>query len=72
MKQVKCKSGLTGWQCKIQKNYTSLEELKEYDSDYNIAKRLGYDSIYELWEENPTIQGSTNPSDLRVVKLKKN
>jgi len=67
MKQVKCKSGLTGWQCKLQQNYKTFEELEEYDSIYNIAKRLGFKSLKKLWECNPTIQGSTDPSDFCIV-----
>jgi hypothetical protein len=67
MKQVKCKSGLTGWQCRLQKNYFSFEEFEKYSEIYGVAKRLGYESSEEAWEANPIIQGSVNPSDLRVV-----
>jgi len=68
MKQVKCKSGLTGWQCKLRKNYTSFEEFTGYAEIYNIHKRLGYKTPKNAWKANPLIQGSTNPTDLRKVK----
>jgi hypothetical protein len=69
MKQVKCKSGLTGWQCRLQKNYTSFEEFKAYSETYGIHQRLGFKSAEEAWDKNPTIQGSTEPSDLCVVMV---
>lgn len=68
MKQVKCKSGLTGWQCRLQKNYdNSFEQFEAYNETYAIATRLGYKNAEEAWKANPIIQGSTEPSDLRVV-----
>ena len=71
MKQVKCKSGITGWQCKLQKNYHNFEEFERYCEVWAIHTRLGYKTIKGCWKANPTIQGSVNPSDLRVVKPKK-
>lgn len=67
MKQVKCKSGLTGYQCRLQENYSNFEEFEAYSETYGVATRLGYESAKKAWEANPIIQGSTNPSDLRVV-----
>jgi hypothetical protein len=67
MKQVKCKSGIIGWQSRLQKQYEYFELFEAYDENYNNAKRLGYGSAKEAWEANPIIQGSVNPSDLRVV-----
>lgn len=67
IKRAICKSGLTGWQARVRDNWSSLEELKGYDENYDIAGRLGYESAEELWDENPIVQGSTNPSDLCVV-----
>ena len=64
MKKVICKSGLTGWQDKLQKVYSSLEEFEDY-CDYGIHSRLGFETPLEAWDANPTIQGSTDPSDLR-------
>lgn len=56
------------WKMRVRKSYSSLDELKRYDEIYNIASRLGYSSAEELWEKNPVIAGSVNPSDLRVVQ----
>lgn len=68
MKQVKTKSGLTGWQSRLQEQYENDFELfKAYDENYNNAQRLGYKNAEEAWKANPIIQGSTNPSDYCVV-----
>lgn len=67
MKRVKCKSGLVGWQNKLQKNYSSLEEFAYYSEQYGIHKRLGFASSEEAWNANPIIKGSIIPSDLEVV-----
>jgi hypothetical protein len=56
------------WKDRVRKVYASLEELKSYDEVYSIAKRLGYSSAETLWEENPVIGGSANPSDAHVVR----
>jgi hypothetical protein len=66
-KDVVCDSGIKGWQDKLQNVYQSLEELISYDGIYGICKRLGYEDPAQCWEENPTIQGSINPSDLKKV-----
>jgi len=70
-KQVRCKSGLTGSQEKLQNRYEDLEEFESYCDIYGIHTRLGFSSPKLAWKTNPTIQSSTNPSDLRVVKTKK-
>lgn len=67
MKRVKCKSGLTGSQEKLQDRYTDFKEFKAWSSTYGVHKRLGYTSMKACWESNPTIQSSTDPSDLAVV-----
>lgn len=68
MKQVKCKSGLTGWQEKLQKVYNnSFDEFVGFCQIYNIHKRLGFPSMKSAWKSNPTIQGSVEPSDCAVV-----
>lgn len=71
MKQVKCRSGVIGWQCKLKKNYTCFEEFRLYAETFNLHNRLGYKTPEKAWKANPTIQGSTIPSDLRKVKTKK-
>ena len=67
-KTVICKSGVTGWQTKLQRNYESFEEFAGYCETFNIHKRLGYKTPANAWKRNPTIQGSVIPSDLRKVK----
>jgi hypothetical protein len=59
------------WTAKLQTVYSSFDEFKSYCSLYNIHKRLGYSSISKCWADNPKIQGSVNPNDLKVVKEKK-
>lgn len=68
MKRVKCKSGLIGWQCRLRKNYASFEDFQANSEMWGVAKRLGFLSAESAWKKNPTIQGSVEPSDLRVVK----
>lgn len=68
MKHVRCKSGEKGWQDKLQKVYSSFEEFEAYSQTYGIIQRLGFATEQEAWDANPTIQGSTNPSDLCTVK----
>lgn len=67
MKRVKCKSGIVGWQSKLQKNYSSFEEFEYYSGIYGIHKRLGFATAEVAWKENPLIRGSVIPSDLEVV-----
>ena len=66
-KRVKCLSGLTGYQCRLQSNYSSFEEFEGYCENYGNHKTLGFDTPQEAWDVNPIIQGSTEPSDYRVV-----
>ena len=70
MKKVKCKSGLTGWQCRLRKNYNNFEQFEYYSEMWGIAKRLGFNSHEKAWNKNPTIRASVEPSDLEVVKDK--
>jgi hypothetical protein len=51
------------WKDKVRDVYGSLEELQSYDRHYSIAKRCGYSDCQSLWEANPVICGSVNPSD---------
>jgi len=69
-KRVVCQSGITGCQCRIQERYDSFAEFVQYNAMFAIAKRLGFDTANECWLMNPLIQGSTEPSDLRVVEDK--
>lgn len=56
------------WQDRVQKVYSSLEELEGFDRVYAIVKRLKYRSAKKLWNDNPIISGSTDPNDLKVIK----
>ena len=70
MEQVKCKSGILGWQCKLQENYdNSFEQFQDWCETHNIHTRLGYKTPESAWKNNPTIQGSTEPSDLRKIPI---
>lgn len=73
MKQVKCKSGLTGWQQRLRKNYDNdFESFKNFCEVFAIHTRLGYKRPETAWRYNPLIEGSVDPSDFRVVKRFKN
>lgn len=65
MRQIKCKSGLIGWEDYLKGVYSSKKEFLEYDEIYGIAARLGYDNPEECWRANPLVQGSTDPSDFK-------
>lgn len=67
-KTVRCASGLKGWQGKLQNVYSSYDEFVIYCETYDIHSRLGYNLPIDAWNANPTIQGSVNSSDLKVVK----
>lgn len=58
------------WKDKVQNIYSNLEELAAYDSVYKIAARCGYDSVYEMWMDNPVIGGSVNPKDFGIAEVK--
>ena len=62
-KHVICKSGLRGWQAKLQKVYSSFEEFNMTCRIYSNHIRLGYLTPMAAWNDNPTIQGSVEPSD---------
>ena len=55
------------WKDTIQNVYESLEELQQYNEIYGVAQRLGFDSVEELWEKNPMVQGSTDPKDYKLA-----
>jgi len=55
------------WKSRVKKVYSSLKELESYNEIYGIATRLGYSDCKTLWKENPMIQGSTNPEDLKKI-----
>ena len=67
MRQVRCDSGLLGWRDKLRHVYSDLEEFTAYSDIYSLAARLGFSDASAAWAANPTIQGSVNPNDFRVV-----
>jgi hypothetical protein len=66
-KAVRCASGIRGWQDRLRNVYANLDEFTIFAETYGIHTRLGFASPQEAWDANPTIQGSTDPDDLRVV-----
>lgn len=56
------------WKDKIQDVYDSLDELIAIDDTYHLSTRLGFKSAEELWDANPMVQGSTDPSDYKLAK----
>ena len=68
MKFIDCASGVRGWQARLHSVYDSLAEFQAYDEIYGQAQRFGYDSAVACWRDNPVIEGSVNPSDLRKSK----
>ena len=71
-KRVICKSGRVGWQDTLHNTFNNdFEEFKAYCEIYNNHIRLGYRTPESAWKKNPTVQGSTNPSDYRKIIVKK-
>ncbi len=70
MRRVKCKSGIEGWEAKLQENYSSFSEFESYAEMRGLHTRLGYATPEEAWEANPLVQGSVNPTDFRKVEDK--
>lgn len=68
MKRVICRSGIEGWQCDLRENYSSFDEFEDYCGIYYIHMLLGYKTPEDAWGDNPTVRGSTNPSDFEKVK----
>lgn len=62
------KTGLKLWKDRVQNVYTSLEDLRNYDSIYGIVARCGYLDAAALWNDNPMLQGSTNPGDFGIAR----
>lgn len=68
--RVRCKSGLMGYQEKLRRNYDNFDQFEAYSEMYGLHTRLGYKSAKTAWKANPVIQGSTNPTDFRRVRIK--
>jgi hypothetical protein len=65
--RVRCKSGHMGYRTRLQNNYANFDEFRAYSIMFGIRGRLGFNSVKEAWDKNPIIEGSIEPSDLRVV-----
>lgn len=55
------------WKATVQGTYNSFNALVAFDATYSIASRLGFRDARHLWDANPTITGSVEPRDLRVI-----
>ena len=59
----------TGWRTRLQDNYDGdFEQFSSFNEGYDLIGRLGYEGVEEAWEDNPVIQGSTDPRDLRKTR----
>ncbi len=67
-KRVRCKSGLSGWQCRLRKNYRGFKEFEAYDQSYGLSRRLGYADARAAWNANPEVRGSVDPGDFEIVR----
>lgn len=65
------KSGIEGWQGLLQDQYSCFDEFLSASDTYGLADRLGYEDTLECWNDNPIVQGSTNPTDYCKVKRPK-
>jgi hypothetical protein len=63
VKRVKCRSGLTGWQCRLRDNYKSCEEWEQYAELWGLYLKLGYKTPQSAWRANPVVQGSVSAAD---------
>lgn len=64
---VKLASGRRGWRGRMQEVYDSREQWLTYAEVYNLVDLYEVDP-YKLWDENPMMEGSTNPADFAILK----
>jgi hypothetical protein len=69
MRHVRCLSGVRGERYFLHEGWDSLQDYKQYDSLYRLSKRLGFKKAKEVWNLNPVVESSVNPSDFRLVKM---
>ena len=56
------------WRSTLRNNYDdNFSQWLSYSDMHGLAGRLGFATAEEAWEANPTIQGSTDPQDFKVV-----
>lgn len=65
--RVRCQSGLMGYRNRLRFDYETFENFESYSEIYDLAARLGFRSAAAAWKANPIIEGSTIPSDYRLV-----
>lgn len=68
IQQVICKSGIVGYQCNLQDSYDDFDQFNYYAENFNLHRRLGYETPIKAWKANPLIQGSVVPNDFRRVQ----
>jgi hypothetical protein len=59
------------WRGRLRDEYASYDEWCRYSDMYGLAGRLGFPSNKAAWEANPTVEGSANPADYRLVPERK-
>ena len=64
----KTKSGLSGWQAKVQQVYSDFAEFMAYCETYEIHKQLGFKSIIRCWNKNPLMNGTVVVGSLKQAK----
>ena len=63
IKRVKCRSSLTGWQCRLRDNYKSYEEWEQYADLWSLHLKLGFKTPQTAWRADPIVQGSVDTAD---------
>lgn len=62
------------WHDKIQNVYNSFDEFKKYDEIYGLFDRINrsgnWRTLRQMWNDNPVIQGGTNPANFGLYKGK--
>lgn len=67
-KIVTCKSGAIGIRQKLQTIYDDYQDFLIFNKMYFMHERLGFNSPLDLWNANPTVEGSCDPTDFRIVE----
>jgi len=67
-RSVVCKSGLKGWQDRLQRVYKDFDDFEFCCNAYGLHERLGFKTATAAWDANPIVRGSTNPNDYEKVK----
>jgi len=56
------------WQSTLHENYDGdFGQWLVYSDMHGLAGRLGFTTAEEAWKANPTVQGSTDPTDFKIV-----